>query len=146
MPDAPRLVAALCLAALGGVVSWQVMGLLPERADFGWFVPLNMGIGALCGWIVMGPRRGHGLTHAINNGITGVAALVFWGLAVQGTFEMVRLAMRKRYDGPFDALGGAVELAISYAALLLDPAILLTLLAGALLSGLATAYAGRTPR
>ena len=53
-----------------------------------------------------GQTRGRGWTAGINNGLTGVASLVFWALFVQGCYEMFRLAMRNRYDGPFEAAQG----------------------------------------
>lgn len=143
MPDAARLVAALCLAALGFVVSQQVIPRMPEGTDFGYFVWVNMGLGLLCGWIVMGKRAGRGITSAINNGLTGMAALVFWGLFVQGINEMVRLAMRNRYDGPFEAIFAVLEIGLDYGKVLLAPNIIVALLVGAVASGLATEFAWR---
>lgn len=146
MPDAARLVAALCLALIAFVVSGQIMPLMPEGTDFGYFTLVNIGLGLLCGWIVMGKRAGKGITAAINNGVTGVAALVFWGLFVQGVNEMVRLAMRNRYDGPFEAIGAVFQIGAEYAMVMLVPQIIATLLIGALAAGLATEYAWRTWR
>lgn len=145
-PNACSLVAAACLAALGFVVSFQVMPLMPEGTDFGYFVWVNMGLGVLVGWIVMGKRAGRGTTAAINNGITGVAALVFWALFVQGCNEMVRLAMRNRYDGPFEAILAIFQIGMEYGLVLLVPGIIWTLLIGSLIAGFATEYAWRTWR
>ena len=141
MPDAARLVAALCLALIAFIVSGQVMPLMPEGTDFGYFTYVNIALGLLCGWIVMGKRAGRGVVAAINNGATGVAALVFWGLFVQGINEMVRLAMRNRYDGPFEAIMAIFEISLEYAMVLLTPGIILVLVVGAVLSGLATDFA-----
>jgi len=146
MPDAARLVAALSLALIAFIVSGQIMPLMPEGTNFGWFTYVNMALGILCGWIVMGKRAGRGITPAINNGLTGVAALVFWGLFVQGVYEMVRLAMRNRYDGPFEALAAIFEIGLDYGTTILVPTVVLTLLAGAVLAGLATEFAWRNWR
>lgn len=143
MPTAARLIAALCLVVLAFVVTTQVIPLFPEGTDFGYFLWVNMTIGALCGWIVMGKRAGRGITPAINNGFTGVTAMMFWGLFVQGTNEMVRLAMRNRYDGPFEAIIAIFEIGYEYALTIAVPGIILTLLIGSLISGLATEYAWR---
>lgn len=146
MPDAARLVAAVSLAIIAFIVSGQIMPLMPEGTDFGFFTPVNMLIGVVCGWIVMGKRAGRGITAAINNGLTGVVALVFWGLFVQGTYEMVRLAMRNRYDGPFEAILAIFEIGADYGQTIFTLNIVITLLIGALIAGLATEYAWRTWR
>jgi hypothetical protein len=146
MPDAARLVAALSLALIAFVVSGLIMPLMPEGTNFGWFTYVNIVLGVLCGWIVMGKRAGRGITPAINNGLTGVAALVFWGLFVQGGYEMVRLAMRNRFDGPLDAFSVIFEIGLDYGITIFEPTVVLTLLAGAVLAGLATEFAWRSWR
>ena len=142
MPTAARLTAALSLMLIAFIVSGQVMPLMPEGTDFGYFTWVNMAIGFLTGWIVMGKRAGRGGVWAINNGVTGVAAMVFWALFVQGCYEMVRLAMRNRYDGPFEAVMAIFAIGIDYAMTVLSaPNILVTLLVGALAAGYATEFA-----
>lgn len=146
MPDAARLFAATSLAILAFIVSGQIMPLFPEGTDFGYFTFVNMGIGIVCGWVIMGKRAGKGITAAINNGLTGMAALVFWGLFVQGCYEMFRLAMRNRFDGPFEAVGAIFEIGLEHGMTILVPNIIITLLIGALVAGLATEYAWRNYR
>ena len=146
MPTAARLVAALCLALVAVAVSVQVMARMTEVADFGYFVPVNAGLGLVCGWVVMGRHTRMGWVGAVNNGIAGVAVLVFWGLVVQGGNEMFRLAMNRRYHGPIEAIYAVFEISVGYAQILLAPAILATLLAGAVVAGVATEFAGRAWR
>ena len=141
MPDAARLISALCLALIAFIVSGQVMPLMPEGTDFGWFTYVNIAIGLICGWVVMGRRAGRGVTAAINNGLTGMATVVFWALFVQGAYEMFRLAMRNRYDGPLEALTAIFMIAMKFGQILLVPNILFTLLVGGVLAGLAADYA-----
>jgi Na+-transporting NADH:ubiquinone oxidoreductase subunit NqrD len=62
--------------------------------------------------------------------------LVFWALFVQGCYEMFRLAMRHRYDGPFEALLAIFKIGLDYGQLLLVPEILVTLGVGAVVAGL----------
>ncbi|TDE35062.1 TrgA family protein [Antarcticimicrobium sediminis] len=146
MPTAARLVAACCLALLAFTVSYQIMARMPESTNFGIFVPLNIGLGVVCGWVVMGRNRKSSFPGAMNNGIAGVAVLVFWGLVVQGGYEMFRQAMNHRYHGPLDALYGIIELSAEYAQVLLAPGIIVTLVVGAILSGFVTGYASKTWR
>lgn len=143
MPNAARLVAALSLALIAFIVSGLVMPLMPEGLDFGYFTWVNVGLGILCGWVIMGKRAGRGTTSAINNGITGVLSLLFWGLFVQGAYEMFRQAMRNRFDGPFEALGAIFKIGFDYGLTIMVPSIIWTLLVGGVLAGLATEYAWR---
>ena len=143
MPTAARLVAAICLAVVAVIISRMVMPLMPESTDFGYFTQVNILIGFLSGWVVMGKRAGRGTTAAINNGITGVVVMVFWGLFVHSTDEMVKLAMRNRYDGPFEAIIAVLYIGLDFAKMIFTGEVILTLLIGGVASGLATEYASR---
>lgn len=143
MPTGARLTAAISLGLVAFLVSFVVMPLMPEGTDFGYFVHVNVALGLLCGWIFMGRRAGRGLVPAINNGLTGMAVMVLWALFVQGTWEMIRLAMRQRYDGPFEALAAIFVIALDYFFVIAVPAVLVPLVAGGVLAGLATENAAR---
>ncbi|MBJ6370753.1 TrgA family protein [Sedimentitalea arenosa] len=143
MPNAARLVAAVSLALIAFILSGQIMPLMPEGTGFGYFTWINVALGLLVGWIVMGKRAGRGTTPGINNGLTGVAALIFWGLFVQGCYEMFRQATRNRFDSPFEAVLAIFEIAAEYGMMLLVPPIIATVLIGGVLSGLATEFAWR---
>lgn len=143
MPNGARATAALCLAVLGFAVSFLVMPLMPEGTDFGYFVHVNTLLGLVCGWVVMGKRAGRGLVPAINNGLTGMAVMVLWALFIQGAWEMFRLAMRHRYDGPFEALSQIFVIALDYFFVIAVPAVLVTLVIGGVMAGLATENASR---
>lgn len=142
MPTASRLVAAICLGLLAIIVSGQVTPLLPEGRSVGpWFTPVNVIVGMATGWGVMGPRAGRGRISAVNNGVTGVAAMVFWAVFVHATDEMVHLAMRNRYDGPFEAILAILYIGIDYARLIATIPVIAMLLAGGVAAGLVTEYA-----
>ena len=143
MPNAPSLIAATCLAIIAFIVSGQIMPLFEEGKDFGYFTHVNMVIGAIVGWKLLGPRAGQGMTQGLTNGITGVAVMVFWALFVQGCYEMFRLAMRNRYGGPFEAVLAIFEIGYEYAILIAQPNILATLAVGALFTGALTEYISR---
>ncbi len=143
MPTAAKAVAALCLAALGYLASELVKTLLPASTNFGLFSEFNAAIGALVGWIVVGNRAGRGTKDALANGLTGVAALIFWCLFVHACLEMFDLSMKRRYDGPVEAFSAIFEIGIEYSMLLVNPMIISTLLIGALLTGYFAEYAAR---
>lgn len=143
MPTAARLIAAISLGAVAFFVSFMVMPLLPEGTDFGYFVHVNTTLGLLSGWIFMGRRAGRGVVPAINNGLTGMAVMVLWALFIQGAWEMFRLAMRHRYDGPFEALSAIFVIALEYFFVIAVPGVMLALVAGGVLAGLVTENAAR---
>ncbi|WP_298932272.1 TrgA family protein [uncultured Ruegeria sp.] len=143
MPSASRLVAAICLVVIAFLVSSMIIENGEEGKDYGYFTVVNIALGWICGWKIMGKRAGRGWTAGVNNGLTGVASLVFWALFVQGCYEMFRLAMRHRYDGPFEALLAIFKIGLDYGQLLLVPEILVTLGVGAVAAGLATEEASR---
>lgn len=146
MPDAAKLVAAIGMAVLAFLMSGQVMGLYPEDMNFGWFVLVNVCIGVLVGWFVLGTRVGHGAVSAINMGLTSTAVFVLWALFVQGANEMVRLAMRNRYDGVFEALTEIFTIGVEYALFMSTIQIWGTAIVGGVIVGLLTEYAWRTWR
>ncbi|MDA7426015.1 TrgA family protein [Thalassococcus lentus] len=143
MPTAAKMVAALCLAALGYAASEMIKTLLPASTDFGIFSLVNAVLGFLCGWIIVGTRAGRGFSAAISNGFTGMVALVFWGLFIQAANEMTRLAMRHRYDGPVEALAAVFEIMVDFGKDMLNPGLLLLLLVGSIIVGLISELAGK---
>ncbi|MBS0123057.1 TrgA family protein [Thetidibacter halocola] len=143
MPTAAKLVAALCLAALGFAVSEVIKTILPASIDFGAFSLVNAALGFVLGWVVMGKRAGRGMSAAISNGFTGMAALVLWGLFIQGVNEMVDLAMSRRYDGPFEALVAIFQIMTDYAGQMLDLKVITLLLVGGIIAGVLTEIAAK---
>lgn len=143
MPTAARLVAALVLGATAVAVSEMIKPLMPEGMDFGWFTWVNAVLGVLCGWVVIGRRAGAGLGAATGYGLTGMGALVFWAILLQAGYEMLRLSLRRRYDGPVEALEDMVAIALEHAQLLLTPHLAAALVAGGVLAGLAAEIANR---
>jgi len=143
MPTAARLVAAILLAILGWVLSDLIRPLMPEGTDFGWFNYVNAFIGLCVGWIVMGSRAGRRLVSVINNGITGAAVMVVWGLAVHSSYEMFRLAMRNRYDGPMEAVTAIFLIASEFGIMIATVPVIVTFFIGAVIAGPATEYAAK---
>lgn len=143
MPTAARLISSLCLAGLAFVVSGLIPPLMPEGTDMGYFTFVNMAVGIVVGWAVMGPRAGHGVVPGINNGLTGMAVMVLVALFIQGAVEMFRLANRLVYDDPFEALASIFTIALEYFFVMAVPNVLFTLVVGGVLAGLAVENAWR---
>lgn len=140
MPTAARLTAAICLAIAAFLISQMVMPLMPESTDFGYFIPVNIVLGLLVGWFIMGRRAGRGTTAAINNGLTGMFMLFLWGIGVQAINEMMRLAMRNRYDGPFEAIVAVFQIGAEFAVIVATVPIGIAFVVCAVVSGLLTEF------
>ncbi|MFK7881214.1 TrgA family protein [Roseobacter sp.] len=146
MPDAARLIAALCICCVGFIVSHQIIPLMPESTSFGYFTYVNAIIGVCVGWTVMGKRAGRGPTAAIHNGFGGVMMMVLWCLFVHSSYQMFDRAMANWYNGAFDALLAIFKFMAEYGLVMINPLVIFSLIAGGILSGLATEFAWRTWR
>jgi len=134
------------MAALAYILSDLVRPLMPEGTDFGYFNYVNAFIGLCVGWVAVGSRGGRGLVPGINNGLTGTALLFIWTIGTHACYEMFRLAMRNRYDGPMEAIAGIFLIASEFAYMIATVPMLLAALVGAVVVGLATEYAAKTWR
>lgn len=141
MPTASRLMAAFCMAIVAFIASGLVVPLMPEGTNFGYFPYVNIGLGILVGWTVMGRRAGRGITPAINNGLTGSFVLVLWALFVQSCNEMVRLAMKNRYDDAFEAIAAIFQIGSEWGVLMLTVPMITCLVVGGIIAGLFTEFA-----
>ncbi|MEQ5828695.1 TrgA family protein [Sulfitobacter sp. NFXS29] len=141
MPTGARLMAAISLAVLAFVLSGMVVPLMPESTDFGYFLPLNVLLGLVVGWRVMGKRAGRGVVAAINNGLAGVFVLMLWAIFLQAANEMVRLALRNRYDDPFEAIVAVFQIGAEFGVTIATLPIGVALVVGAVITGLLTEFA-----
>ncbi len=146
MPDAAKLIAALFIGGIAYVASLLIIPLMPESTEFGSFVYVNTIIGIACGWMVMGKRAGRGITAAINNGLGGSLVLVIWGLFIHSCYQMFDRAMDNWYNGAFTALAAIFQFMAEFALVIIDPVVILWLVGGGIIAGLATEYAWRTWR
>lgn len=143
MPTAAKLMAAICLAALGWLVADLIKPLLPEGTQVGLFSPISAAWGAIVGWQFTGKRLGDRTGTAMGIGMGSVFLLGFWVLLSFSGYEMIRLSMRNRYDGPVEALQNMFQIAVDY---LWDAAsleVIGALLIGGLITGVLTAFAAK---
>lgn len=146
MPTAARLLSAVFLASLAFLVSDRVkVSMLAEdpNLSFGRFREINVFISALVGWALLGERVGHPYSVALGLGLTAVAAAVFWCTSAHAILEMLQMSLDRKFDGPMEALVGAVELGVGYAGELLHAKILLSLLLGGIAGGLLAEFCSR---
>lgn len=139
MPTANNLVAAICFALIGAIVAELVKPQLPDGFDPGYMTLVAAAIGLVVGWKFMGPKAHK--AGPINNGITGIVGLVIIELLIFGGYEMLMRSIDRRYSEPVQALEQIVAIALEYGLYLKEPAILVVLAVGAIVSGYLTDYA-----
>jgi len=143
MPTAAKLVAGLLWALVAWFASNLIKPYFPEGTDLGRFAEVNAALGLLLGWTMAGPRAGLGWSAAISYGLTTTVSLVVVGVFMHSFAEMVRLSMRRMYEGPVEGVVAVFGLMVEYFALMAQPDVIVTLLVGGLIAGLATEWAGR---
>ena len=144
MPTAARLFAAFGFALMAFFATEIYKPLLPEGTRMGMFTPINVMIGALCGWLVMGRVVGRGYMPALSHGVRTAGTTLFFVLFVWSGLEMFERSTSLRYDGPFEALNGMIGLAIDYVKLgLTDPQVPIALILGGVLAACFAEWASR---
>ncbi|SEN29999.1 hypothetical protein SAMN04488103_104137 [Gemmobacter aquatilis] len=143
MPTAGKLVGALLFAVLGYVTAEVFKPGMPPGTAFGYFSFICAGLGALCGWLVMGKRAGMNFAGVFSAGLQTALVLAFAALFGFSTYLMIGKSLRKLYDGPFEAVIGIFELMIEHGVLMLTPPVLMALLIGGPVCGVITGWFGR---
>lgn len=143
MPTAARLTAAIVFAAIAFLAAETYKPGLPADTQFGRFTLICAIIGMLCGWRVMGRLAGRGYGAALGSGLRTSAATVFYAMLLFAIYAMIGEALRKRYDGVFEAIMGVIDFVLVYGAVLLRPEPMIVLIFGGMAGGLLAEWAGR---
>jgi hypothetical protein len=141
MPTAAKLIGAVLFGILSFYVSEQVKLGMPEGMALGLLSPLNGLIGVIMGWRIMGARAGEGFVPATGYGLTTVFVVTFWCLLIWSAYEMIRRAVRGRYDGPVDALLGMSDVMLDYSTLIVTPAVVGSAVIGSFICAMITEFA-----
>lgn len=128
--------SAIALALVAFIASEQFKPLMPEGTDFGAFSYVNAGFAAIVGWKLIGRRAGRGVMQGINNGLTGMLAMVLIVLFIHAFWIMFGNSRKLRYDSVSGAIQDIFSMMSEYGLLLLQANIITTLLGGAVFCGL----------
>ena len=143
MPTAAKLFATVAFLAVAFFAAEVFKPGLPPETQFGKFTWVCTGIGALCGWFVMGGLVGRGYYAAALSGLRTSATIVFWAMLFFSVREMVFRSMRKQYDGVFSAIEGTFDIVLDYGAGFLRPEPVIVLVVGGILGGMLAEWGGR---
>ena len=143
MPTFAKLTAALGFGIVMYLVSTVTMPEFAPSAPPKWFMQINVIVGAVLGWNIIGPRMGRGVVASISAGLTCVVVVVLAALLVHGFIEMIDRALNLRYDGALEALVGSFDIAIEMGARLFSETSVLTLIIGSMVASLAAEFISR---
>ncbi|MDT0683322.1 TrgA family protein [Roseicyclus sp. F158] len=144
MPTAAKLVAAIGFALMAYIASEAFKPLLPEGTRVHLLSPVNAGIGALSGWLVMGRLAGRGYREAVSSGLRTAAVAAFYILTGWAACEMIRKSMRLLYDGPMEALVAMMGMIGEYAIMAAtDPWTALIIVGGGVVAACLSEWAAR---
>ena len=143
MPTMGRLVGAILFAGLAWYTSLLIIPLFPVGTNLGLFQEVNTFFGLIAGWTVAGPRAGLGYVAAFSYGLTALVAMVVMALFFNSSVVMVEQSLRKRYDGPGEAVTDVFQMFVGHAIMMATPEIIGTLLIGGIVGGLVTEFFGR---
>ena len=119
-----RLLPAAGFAATALVASVFVQGLMPAETVFGLFLPVNIGLGAVLGFVFLGSRVGQGYGAALGVGVTAAALLLFWAVCPQALWAVFEKSLGGVFPSLNSALSDIAEHAIAYAGLATQPYVL----------------------
>lgn len=143
MFTAGRLAGAVIFALFGWYLAGIAAPFFPEGRPPAELIPMCTGVGLFIGWTVCGPRAGKGYNNAVSNGLTTMSAFCFCVLGLLAFNEMMRNALRNRYDGPMEALTSIFELMLIQGAAFFDIPFLTTIIVGGIICAMVTEFFGK---
>ena len=143
MPTGAKLVAAACFAVVGWVMSNYYALNMPDASAAGPMREWAALIGAIIGWMVMGPSVGRGYVEAAGSGIKTAVVLAVAALFLLALREMLDNSVKMRYDGALDAILDVFQVMARRSEALLSLGVFGTILFGGIVGGLLTENAGR---
>lgn len=142
MPTAAKLVAAAIFAVIGYLFSQEAAPNFINAAPPSYFVWVSIASGIWAGWFLCG-KASTSISSGIGNGLTAAVGLGVAALFSLGFVMMIGRSLRKRYDGPFEALIDVVSLMIEHAGYFASPTMIGILVCGGIVGGGITGWVGQ---
>lgn len=143
MPTGAKLMAAISFAIVGWILANYYALNMPDASAAG---PIREGaaaVGAIVGWLVMGPAAGKGYVEAAGSGIKTAIILAVVALFLLSMREMLENSVRMRYEDALEAVLDVFQTMANRSRALLSLGVFGTILLGGIIGGLLTENAGR---
>lgn len=142
MPTAARLTGAIAFAIVGYFIYVTMVPLYGEDVVPRLLLPLCMATGLWAGWVLCG-KHADTISKGIGTGMTAVFAQTFWILLILAFALMLDRSLRKRYDGPVEAITDVFSLMYDDVLRFGTSEMGMVLLVGGLAGGIVTGYMGK---
>jgi len=144
MPTAAKLVAGVIFAVLAFFAAQAYAAQLPATSSPAWMREIAAVTGAVLGWSTLGAKGRHqNFGKAAGAGLRTSLFIVIWALLFLAIYLMLKRSISGKYHGFVEALLSVFDIFYAQGRLLVQPDVLLILLAGGVLGGLATEWAAR---
>lgn len=143
MPTTTRLVAAILMAALGGVVATLAIPFLPEGQPAGQLQPVSALFGMVVGWFWTGPRVESRTGHPVGLGFAGAVLHLLAVVFAFALYEMLDRSTNLRYGGPVAAVQDMVAVGVGYLRTMAQLEVMGTLAVGGIVVGLVCGWTAR---
>ncbi|MDP5084306.1 MAG: TrgA family protein [Yoonia sp.] len=143
MPTAGRLAGAVIFGLFGWYMAGISIPFFPEGVAPRYWIPAAAAISLFIGWKVCGSRAGRGYNPAVAVGLTAAFMMGFSLVFVLAFNQMIKNAMRLRYDGPMEAVVDTFSQMVKFASYFNDIPLIATLLIGGILCAWFTEYFGK---
>lgn len=134
-------------AVVFGLFGWYLAGItvpyFPESNAPDFWVAAAALTGVVLGWQICGSRAGNGYNAATGVGISTAVAMALVILFILGFNQMIKNAMRLRYDGPTESVVDVFNLMYEHGLYFADVSIGVTLLVGGIICAWLTEFVGR---
>ncbi len=143
MPTAGRLAGAVIFGLFGWYMAGIAIPFFPEGIAPAPWIPVSAAVSLFIGWKVCGGRAGRGYNPAVGIGLTCAFMMGFCMIFLLAFNEMIRLAMRMRYDGPMEATVDVFNQMFRFGGYFYDIPLISTLFIGGVVSAWITEYFGK---
>ncbi|WP_333712791.1 TrgA family protein [Yoonia sp.] len=143
MPTAGRLAGAVLFGLFGWYLATITVPAFPEGRPPGYWFPVSILFGVVIGWRICGARAGYGLSRSTGLGLTMGPLLAFCMVFALAFDQMVKNAMRLRYDGPTAAIIDTFALIAEKAVDFYTSNLVITILVGGLVCAWITEIVAR---
>ena len=143
MPTAAKLVGAIFLALTAVLTTYIYDEITLNFQAKITFYAANAFLGFIVGWKVLGSSVGHDGIKSITAGLRAAVVLVFVGLASYSVWNVIEQLKAFYIKKIWGVLDGFMDSVIVYGEILLNPALILALVIGGSVSGIASGLANR---
>ena len=143
MPTGAKAMAAFSFAVVAWITANTYAPNMPEANNIGYLREWTAVLGAIVGWRVMGNSVGKGYLRAIGSGWKTMIVLVFFALLLFGSYEMLLLSVKMRYEGPLEAIMDVFQRMLDRSIPILNLPVLAAILIGGGIAGIMTENASR---